>query len=156
MTETDNNPVETLIADLQAATQRLKDAPLKTTSDVQRELTLNVYPCMIAVAEQLAEVDGVIQEIVEQQETYLRPEFAALVFAVLGAGAALVETAEKMPQDLLDDVSRHRLQEAIMAWSAISSQLQQALEDALGDTQEAEAPSNEHQSDDSEEMETDA
>ena len=112
MTEIEHTPgpVDSLIADFRLAIKRLKEAPLKSLKDVNQELIFNTYPSMIALAEQIAEVDDVIQEVVEQQDSYIHPSLAAQILSTVAAGGVLIEEIKKIP---LDDLQRKRLDDLV-------------------------------------------
>lgn len=101
-------PMDSLIADFRLSMKRLKDRPLASIDEVNTELRMNVYPSMIALAEQVAEVDDIIQEVVEQQDSYLQPELAAQIFATIGAGGELAEEVRRLAP-ALDDLARKKL-----------------------------------------------
>jgi hypothetical protein len=114
-TEHTPGPMDSLIADFKLSMKRLKDTPLKTPEDVTKELRFNVYPSMIALAEQIAEVDDVIQEVVEQQDSYVQPDLAAQILSTVAAAGMLAEEV-KRALPALDDLTRKKLLDLIRAF----------------------------------------
>jgi len=119
MPETNNNsavsPVESLIADCRLSRKRLGAEPLADAEAMTKELRNNVYPMFVAVLEQIAEVDDVIQEVVEQQESFIEPELAEQILTTLAAGGALVEEVKTLLDDM-DELRRKKFQKIIEAF----------------------------------------
>lgn len=111
---TNSDPITSLIADFRLSAKRLKDTPLTNFEEVTRELSLNVYPSMIALAEQVADsvadVEDILGEVAEQD--YLQPETATQILTTIAAAASVIELLEPVLRDL-DDLKRHKIMEAI-------------------------------------------
>lgn len=130
--DTATGPIDSLIADIRVSLKRLKKAPIESWDALNRELQFNAYPTMLAICEQIAEVDDVIQEVVEQQESYLQPELAAQILKSIALGAALVEEVKKMITDL-DDVARKRWSELLAEYEKETELAIMGLQDAMID-----------------------
>lgn len=105
-------PVDNLIADFRVARNRLKETPIEDFDALNAELRDNTYPCMIALAEQIAEVDEIIQEVVDHQESYILPELEGQIAQTLVIATALIGEVKKvLPQ--LDDMSIGRISKVI-------------------------------------------
>jgi hypothetical protein len=111
MSET--SPMDSLIADFRVSMKRLKESPLSSAEDVSRELQLNVYPSLIALAEQIAEVDEVVLELSEQGDSYLQPELAKQIFQTIALGAAVIDETRKILPLVDDDLARKRIKDLL-------------------------------------------
>jgi len=132
-TETEHTtPMDSLIADFNLHIKRLKKTPPTSVEEMTKELIFNVYPSMIALAENIAEVDEVIQEVVEQQDSYIRPELAAQIFATIAAGAVLIELTQELMPDL-DDLKKKKLADAIKAFEKNAELTAMGVGDAITD-----------------------
>lgn len=116
-----------LVADIRALRKRLREKPLMDLQQFNNELVNNLYPAMEALAEQIAEVDGVIQEVVEQQESYLHPEFAAVIMGALALGEELAKAVENLE---VDDLTRKKLHHLVAAYRLAAGQAAAGVADA--------------------------
>jgi cobalamin biosynthesis protein CobT len=114
MSETDQiaSPTDALIADVRISRKRLKDEPPKSIAALVDELVNNVYPTIMAALEQIAEVDEVMQEVVEQQESYIHPRLAAQIFQTIALVGALINEVKKLE---VDDLTRKKLADLMAA-----------------------------------------
>lgn len=103
-------PIDSLIADANALIKRLKKTEFKTPDDVRLELVNNTYPMIVATLENVAEVDEVVFEMSEQQESYITDELAAQIFSTIAAGGVLVELLQGVE---VDDLMKKKIADAI-------------------------------------------
>ena len=94
------------------------------------EIANGVYPSLIAEAEQIAEVDEVIQEVVDQQESYLHPELSGQIFQTLAIGGALAGEVRRVAEDLDDDLKRKKLNDLVDAFVKSSELTEMAVNEA--------------------------
>lgn len=130
MSET--SPTDSLIADFRLSMKRLKETPLSTPEAVSRELQLNVYPSLIALAEQIAEVDEVVLELTEQGDSYLQPELAKQIFEMIALGAGVVDEARKLLPSV-DDLARKRITELLDGFEKSIELVIMGINDAVVD-----------------------
>ena len=107
------SPMDSLIADFNLSIRRLAETPLKSIKDINDELRLNLYPSLIAIAEQVAEVDEVMQEVVEHQESYIHPQLTAQIFQTIAIALELTKEVKALE---LDDFTKKKLTKLITAF----------------------------------------
>lgn len=114
MTEPDHTPgpMDALIADFRVTRNRLRDSPPTTIKAMVEELRNNVYPSMIALAEQIAEVDEVVLEMSEQGDSFIQPELAAQFFSTIAIGAQVLEEARNFLPEM-SDLARKRVKDLL-------------------------------------------
>lgn len=122
--------LDALIADFRLRRKALKERPITSFEQLNAELCNNFYPCMEALAEEIREVDAVIQEVVEQQESYIDPELVAQILQTLALGEALAREVEKL---LLDDLTKKKLEEIIKAYRHSAEVTTMGVADAATD-----------------------
>lgn len=119
-----NGPIDALIADFRVSRKRLlswvtEELPKTDTNEaikfVVMEIANNVYPSLIAEAEQIAEVDEVIQEVVEQQDSYIQPDLAAQILHTATLGESVVTEVKKVLNEI-NDLKRKRIKELLDAF----------------------------------------
>lgn len=106
-------PMDSLIADFRVARKRLKESPPTTVEGMIEELRNNVYPSMIALAEQVAEVDEVVLEMSEQQDSYIQSELAAQIFSTIALGGQLLEEVRSLLPEMSDDLAAKRVKDLL-------------------------------------------
>lgn len=122
--------LDALIADFRLRRKALKERPITSFEQLNNELCNNFYPSMEALAEEIHEVDAVIQEVVEQQESYIDPELAAQILQTIALGEALAREAEKLP---LDDLTKRKIEEIIKAYRHSAEVTTMGVADAATD-----------------------
>jgi hypothetical protein len=146
-------PIDSLIADINISLKRLKKTPIDSFDALNKELRFNVYPTMSAICDQIAEVDDVIQEVVEMQESYIQPEAAAQIFKSFAVGALVVEEIKKLISDF-DDVTAKRWNELLAEYEKETELAAMIVQEAIemdegpGDEDEEPEPEPETESDD--------
>lgn len=130
MSDDTYSPAESLLEDLRKARQRLQKRPLTTVAEVSRELRDNTYPAMEAIVENIIELDGVIQEVVEHQDSYIQEDLAAKVMAAITAGAVLVDLVKSLLPGL-DDITRKKFEEAISVFEVNAQAAVEGISDAV-------------------------
>jgi hypothetical protein len=133
--EAESGPMDSLIADFRLSIKRLKEKPLKSLEEITKELTLNVYPSLIALAENVAEVDEVIQELVDQQESYIQKQLAVQIFATLTAGGVLVELI-KEEMATFDDLKRKKFAASVHAFEHSAELTAMGVTEAIGEDED--------------------
>lgn len=103
-TETDHTPgpLDSLIADWRISRKRLKENPPTTIEAMVAELRDNVYPSMIALAEQCVEIDEVVLEMSEHQDSFIQRPLAAQIFQTVALGAQVVDEVRAFLPELSD------------------------------------------------------
>jgi sugar-specific transcriptional regulator TrmB len=147
-------PIDALIADFKINRKRLKEHTPKSIKELTDELCNNVYPSMIALAEQIAEVDDIMQETIEQQDSYLQQEAAAqILHTVALAGGLLVEVEKIVPT--LDDMTKKRVEALIKDLEQSMELTSMVVTDATVDfdTEDEEGTEDEDEDEDEEEEE---
>lgn len=124
------SPMARHIAELKVAQKKLHSSPPETLEDVVREIRLNVYAFMIAQAENSAEIDEVVQEMVEPQESYVQPELAAQIQATITLGGVLAELATNLALPL-DDLTKKKVSDAVDAFNHSVELTVMAVNDAV-------------------------
>jgi hypothetical protein len=104
--------MDSLIADFRVARKRLKESPPTTVEGMIEELRNNVYPSMIALAEQVAEVDEVVLEMSEQQDSYIQSELAAQIFSTIAIGGQVLEEVRNLMPEM-SDLTAKRLKDLL-------------------------------------------
>ncbi len=107
-TEHTPGPIDSLIADRRLVRKRLLANPLKTIEDINNYICNEDIPTEIAILEQVAEQDDVIQEVVEQLGSYIQPDLARQIFDTIMLGGELLEETRKLLLGL-DDLARKRV-----------------------------------------------
>lgn len=105
--------LDVLIADFRLRRKALEKQPIESLEQLNNELCKNLYPCMEALAEEIREVDAVIQEVVEQQESYISSELTAQILQTIALGEAVAREVEKL---VLDDLTKRKMEEIIKAY----------------------------------------
>lgn len=109
-----SSPVDVLIADIKAAAARLAARKFETPDDVRLVLIDDTYPMMEALAEQLVEVDKIVEEMT-QPESFLDDEEAQHIRSALALGGALYEIVQKLlPQ--MNDIDKKKAGEVCAAF----------------------------------------
>lgn len=106
-----NGPtLESLIADFGAHIARLGalDANEATAADVIAELRDNAYPSLVALAEEMRELDAAVAELDEDEES-LDGESSIQIAAALGAGGDLAAAVSEMLPTIEDESKREFL-----------------------------------------------
>ena len=124
------SPAEILLGDIKQMRQRLQKKPLATIADVNRELRDNTYPTLEAIVDQIVELDGVIQEVVENQDNYLQEDTAARILAALATAAALAEMVKEFLPEL-DDIRRKRFEDAIQLFEVSAQAAAEEISEAI-------------------------
>ena len=109
-------PVDSLIADCRIARKRLKETPPEDLEAVVGELRNNVYPMIMAVLEQVAEVDEVIQEVIDQHDSFIQRDLAAQILQTVAVGGALAEEVKTLLPTLDDDLKKKKFVDLIKAF----------------------------------------
>lgn len=141
-------PIDSLIADFRLAMRRLKERPLDSIEAVNRELHDNVFPSMIALAEQIAEVDEVIQEVVEHQESYISVELAGQISETIAVGFALIKTMRDL--EISDQLAKKRLDDLAAAFEKSAELTMMGVADAAPDEDEDDPDEDDPDEDESE------
>ncbi len=105
MSETEQHapgPMDSLIADFRVSMKRLKEHPPESIEDITKELRLNVYPSLVALAEEVAEVDEVVLEMSNQQDSYIQAELAAQIFQTIAIGGQLLKEIRGLLSSMSD------------------------------------------------------
>lgn len=123
------SPADQLVQDFEAAIERLVAKPIMDFEQLNSELRNNVYPSMMALAEQVSEVDGVIQEVVEQQDSYVTDDLGGQILGVFATALILAEEIEKLS---LDDLNKKKLGEIIKHLRETAQQAAAYLHEAMG------------------------
>ena len=123
-------PIDLLTAEIRVSKKRLKKAPIDSWDALNKELRLNLYPTLEAICEQIAEVDDVIQEVVEMQESYLQPETAAQIFKSFALGEVIIEEVKKLIPDF-DEVTAKRWNELIAEYEKETELAVMIVQDAI-------------------------
>lgn len=132
MTETQmTGPLGRVVADLHLLISNLKK---NDKADIRQELVFNTYPAMIALAEQIGEIDDAIQELVDQQESYLQPALAGLIETALAIGRELATEISKLA--ISDDLAKKRIADLVKAYSQSAEMASLAVREAIIDDDE--------------------
>jgi hypothetical protein len=138
-------PIDLLTAQIRVSKKRLKKTPIDSWDALNRELRFNVYSTMEAICDQIAEVDDVIQEVVEMQESYLQPETAAQLFKSFALGELMVEEIKKLIPTF-DDVTAKRWNELITEYEKETELAVMIIQDAIEDPGPGEGDEDEDES----------
>lgn len=88
--------IETIRADLAANTQAAKDLnALSTIDDIANHLKNTVWPFQECLVDQLEDLDGCIEELMNHEADILQPETGAQFLAVFTSGLLLVGELKK-------------------------------------------------------------
>jgi hypothetical protein len=124
------SPAEILLGDIKQMRQRLQKKPLATIADVNLELRNNTYPIFEAIVDQIIELDGVIQEVVENQDNYLQEDTAARILAALATATALAEMIKELLPEF-DDLRRKRFEDAIQLFEISAQAAAEEISEAI-------------------------
>lgn len=128
--------IRSLIKDAGQSRQRLLANPLATSSQVSAELANNVYPMLQAMLTEMVEVDEVVQEMIDQTESFIQPELAEQIFASIAAGGHLAKLVVELVngEGELDDLRKKKLTDAVAAFETLTIPVVAAVnEAAVGD-----------------------
>lgn len=130
-------PIDSLIADFRLNAKRLKEMPLDSIQAVNDELRNNTYPSMIALAEQIAEVDEIIQEVVEHQESYISTDLGRQILETVTIGFALIKMIKEL--EIEDQFAKKRLTDIVDAFEKSAELTMMGVSDAVpGDDEDEE------------------
>jgi predicted RecB family endonuclease len=91
--------VETLQEDLKANVASLKDlTALSSVDDIVNHLKNTLWPFQESVLEQLEDLDGCVEDLLNNAEDILQPETGAKFLAVASGGLTLVAELKKRLQ----------------------------------------------------------
>jgi len=135
-------PLESLVADFKFSVSRLGKTPPDSVRRLVDELKNNVYPSLIALAEQLIEVDGVIQEVVEPTESYLTRDLADLIAMTIACGGMLCSMVEGMLESM-DDMTKQRAKKLVEDFTRSANQASIGVALAAGDDEDDDEDSDE-------------
>ncbi len=125
------SPSEALAADFKIARKRIRSVLVLTEEDraalpaplvrwvdaVATEFSDNVFPGMLALAENQIEAEGLIDELADQQESYLEPELVILINATIEAGSRLADELRALQGD---DLWKKRVGEMLTTWDQLA------------------------------------
>lgn len=126
--------VETLMKDCEAARRRLVENPLATSSAVSAELANNVYPMIKAALSEIIEVDEIVQEVIEQTESFLQKDTADQIVAALTAGGQMAKLITDLIQEeagSIDDLRAKKFADAVAVWTAAAVPAAKAVHEAM-------------------------
>lgn len=127
-------PIDSLIADFRLNMKRLKEAPLNSFQAVNEELYNNIYPSVIAITEQIFEVDEVIQEIVEHHESYISIELAGQISETIAIGFALIKVIKELKIE--NQLAKKRLSDLAGAFEKSAELTMMGVSDATPEDDE--------------------
>lgn len=121
--------LQTLKADCAVRAEVVGKMASMSPDAVKRELVKNLYPLLEqivgAVIEELDEQGAAIEELIDQSDNVLHPEFTAQILGVFQLGKMLCDELEKMLADA-DDLAQKRLGDLITAYRRGAEQVSQA------------------------------
>jgi hypothetical protein len=127
--------IQFLIKDCKGARKRLLESPLATSAQASSEMANNMYPLLEAILKEIAEVDDVIQEVIDQTESFVQEDLAEAIYAALTAGGQLVsQVAELLSSGDLDDLRKRKLADAAAVYEALAAAAVAAVHDASSDS----------------------
>lgn len=94
--------MEQLMGDLAENSKEIaRLGPESTVADVVKLLQATLWPSLVALAEQTAEIDGCVEDLVEGAEDILQPETAQVFAGIIAGGTVLVAELKKRlkPED---------------------------------------------------------
>ncbi len=109
-----SNPLDRIKADCSVVAKGLKAMVKKgdaTTTQVLEQLALNVVPLIAALADEVAEVDDIVQEVVAREESYLHPELAQQILGTMALGQAVLQIMREQLLPSMDDITRKKAAE---------------------------------------------
>lgn len=149
-----SSPVDVLIADIRAAAARLGARKFETPDDVRTVLIDDTYPMMEALAEQLVEVDKIVEEM-SQPESFLDEDEATQIRNVITIGAALYEIVQGLLPSM-NDIDRKKAAEVCAAFESAAQLAMMVVEQATDeDDDDEEEDEDEESADEGEEAEND-
>lgn len=88
--------VETLQEDLKANIAAARDLnAISSTDDIVKHLQTTLWPFMESVVDQMEDIDGCIEDLLNHAEDILQPETGALFLTVVTGGLGLVGELKK-------------------------------------------------------------
>jgi hypothetical protein len=128
---TNASPIESLLADFRLQRKRLASMTFTTPDDARRELMNNVFPSLEALAEQVAEVDNVVTEVIDQQGSFLEEELANQILGTIAVAETLIEAFRPLMLPL-DDLAKKKLESAITEYARMAELTVMAVTEAAG------------------------
>ena len=124
-----------------------KLAPDVALTRLQAELVSNVYPLFEALAKQglrqaqlLVELDGVVDELTEQEDSFLHDEDAGVLAAALAAAEEIVKHVQPLLLGQpIDDLVKKKIGDAIAVFQQAIPVATEVLQNATADEEDEEA-----------------
>jgi hypothetical protein len=115
MSQTQSNPLDRIKADCSVVAKQIKtmiagDAEV-TSKAVLEQIAYNVVPLISALADEVAEVDDIVQEVVEREESYLHPEIGQQILGTFALGQAVLAIMREHLLPNMDDIARKKAAE---------------------------------------------
>ena len=145
-------PVDSLIADFRVARKRLVESPPDTVEGMVAELRNNVYPSMIALAEQIIEIDEVVLEMSEQQDSFIQQELASQIYQTIAIGSQVLEETRNMIPEM-SDIAKNRVTDLLDGFEHSMELTMMGVSNATVDPDDEDGDENEDEDDPSKEDE---
>lgn len=136
----------TVQADTKLARKALKNADWAEISTEEKaqalrvELCENVYPLLESVsrigqklAEGIEELNGVVSELVEDEESFITPELSDQIGFALGAGQAIAAELLKILPSVTDELLKKRLEDGVKSYQRAAEIAWEGIANAAGD-----------------------
>jgi hypothetical protein len=100
-----------LKADCELHRKRLLDS--KLPESIKGELAGNLWPFMDSLIDEFEMLAGAVDDLLEDQENILQPEFTARIIGVFNHGAVVCQELATLVESLDDELKKKRLLELI-------------------------------------------
>lgn len=145
---------QALVNDVITAKEALRAKDLSesaASAALQTELVSNVYPLFEAIAKQslrqaqlLVELDGVVDELTEQEDSFLHDEDAGVLAAALAAAEEIVKHVQPLLiGQSIDDLVKKKIGDAIAVFQHTIPAATEVLQNATADEEDEEADESE-------------
>lgn len=134
--------LEALVVDVRAARSKYLAAAADTELTSERRAIKDLFAAVLALADNITEVDAVVAEMVEHEECYLLPELGQVILSALTSGRDLAQSLSAKVESSDDDLEKKRVTELVTSFSALNQQAMFIVMDAMDDDvldQEAES-----------------
>lgn len=148
--------LEIVIKDIKDAQARAKKKSGGGALDAKHEVTANLYPLLLALAEatkgDVDEIGGALDDLLDDEGSVIQPELAAVLFAHVQLSRELIAEVRKLK---MDDVTKKKVEDMCQAVEKVAGQAEEGVGEAAveleGGPEESEEPEEDDEDEDDEE-----